>query len=184
MAEQQQNQPETGAQPQPAGAPKPWLIGPLKRLPPRYQQLRWIVGGAAGAALLIFVMGDCMLKASAAPEPEPAPVAAATPTPEPTAIPREEYQLPRQYAFVHFVNEMSACYDQNGQPATLETVEADIMRDVPSAVGILMRLYADNACQEVEPWHQIPGRAGWMLRASGINEHLPEPPEPQGEESK
>ena len=102
-----------------------------------------------------------------------APVAVATPTPEPTPIPRDEYQLPRQYAFVHFVNEMAACYDQNGQVATLETVEADIMADVPNAVGALMGLYSANRCEEAAPWHQIPGRIGWMIRASGINEHLP-----------
>ena len=56
-------------------------------------------------------------------------------------------------------------------------VEADIMADVPSAVSTLMGLYAANLCEEAEPWHQIAGRVGWMLRASGLDPGLPEPEE-------
>lgn len=150
-------------------------------MPPRYRQKRWLIGAPAGALALLLMLVQCgLLSVGGSPEPvEPAPVAAEVPTPEPTPIPREEYQLPKQYAFVHFVNEMSACYEQNGQPSSLETVEADIMADVPVAVSMLMRLYADNRCTEVDPWHQIPGRAGWMLRSSGMHEHLPELPEPE-----
>lgn len=170
---------ETDAPAQPQHVPRPWVIGPLRRLPPRYQQPKWLIGGAVAAVLLIFVGGDYISKAAASPDPELTPAAVATPTPEPTSIPREEYRLPRQYAFVHFVNEMSSCYEQNGQPDTLEAVEADIMADVPGAVGMLMRLYADNICEEAEPWNQIPGRAGWMLRSSGMHEHLPALPDPE-----
>ena len=153
-------------------------------LPPKYRTRKWVLSGAGMLLALVVIWFQCnSVGGSNNSVAEPPPVAAATTTPEPTPIPREEYQLPRQYAFVHFVNEMAACYDQNGQAATLETVEADIMHDVPDAVGTLMRLYADNQCEEVEPWHQIPGRAGWMLRASGVDEHLPQP-EPEEEEPK
>ena len=150
-------------------------------LPPKYRTRKWVLGGAGMLLALVVIWFQCSSVNSSTPaqDTSAAPVAAPTATPEPTPIPREEYQLPKQYAFVHFVNEMSACYGQNGQPATLETVEADIMQDVPLAVSTLMRLYADNQCEEVAPWNQIPGRAGWMLRASGVNQHLPEPPEPE-----
>ena len=33
-------------------------------------------------------------------------------------------------------------------------------------VNALMKLYADNLCQEQDPWHRIAGRVGWMLRAA------------------
>ena len=149
-------------------------------LPPKYRTRKWVLGGAAALALLLLMWVQCNSVNSSGPdEPVVAPVAVAMPTPEPTPIPRDEYQLPRQYAFVHFVNEMAACYEQNGQVATLETVEADIMADVPNAVGALMGLYSANQCEAAAPWHQIPGRIGWMIRASGINEHLPALEEPQ-----
>ena len=167
MAEQPEN--ETAID-----QPEPQQL--LDRVPARFRTKRWLISGAIAAGLAVLLAVQCAMDAAARPDaPPPDPVAVATPAPEPAAIPREEYRLPKQYAFVHFVNEMTACYDQNGQVATLETVEADIMVDVPLAASILMRLYADNACEEVEPWHQIPGRAGWMLRASGIHQHLPTP---------
>ena len=147
-------------------------------LPPKYRTRKWVLGGLCAAVGLILIWVQCNAASGSGTEEAPiAPVAAATPTPEPTPIPREEYRLPRQYAFVHFVNEMAACYDQNGQVATLEAVEADIMADVPSAVEALMGLYAGNRCEEVEPWHQIPGRVGWMLRASGLDPGIPTPEE-------
>ena len=177
MASQPEN-PTNNEQPQneqPEAAAQQGLKQLWERVPPKYRTKKWVIGGGIALAVLLFVGGDWVCKASVAPDPVPTPVAAPTPIPEPTAIPREEYRLPKQYAFVHFVNEMAACYDQAGQPATLESVEADIMADVPMAVSTLMRLYADNRCEEVEPWHQISGRAGWMLRASGMHEHLPTP---------
>ena len=147
-------------------------------LPPKYRTRKYVLGGVGALLALIVIWVQCNAAGGSGPdETLPAPVAAPAPTPEPTAIPREEYQLPRQYAFVHFVNEMAGCYDQNGQVATLEAVEADIMADVPSAVATLMGLYAANRCEEAEPWHQIPGRIGWMLRASGLDPGLPEPEE-------
>ena len=148
-------------------------------LPPKYRTRKWVLGGAAAILALTLLWVQCnSVSSSSEPEASAAPVAVApTATPEPTPIPREEYQLPRQYAFVHFVNEMAACYDQNGQVSTLEAVEADIMADVPSAVSTLMGLYAANRCEEADPWHQIPGRIGWMLRASGLDPGLPEPDE-------
>lgn len=153
-------------------------------VPPKYRTRKWFFVGVGVVVLgMAFLYQSCDTSRASNDAAPAAPVPVSTPTPEPTAIPREEYQLPRQYAFVHFVNEMAACYDQHGQPADLETVEADIMHDVPTAVSTLLRLYADNRCEEVDPWHQIPGRAGWMLRASGIDEHLPQP-EAQGEEAK
>jgi len=149
-------------------------------VPPKYRTRKWFFLGLGVALLLLTVLYQCNATGGASDDAAPvAPVPVATPTPEPTPIPREEYRLPRQYAFVHFVNEMAACYDQHGQSSTLEVVEADIMHDVPMAVSTLLRLYADNACEEVEPWHQIPGRSGWMLRASGVNEHLPQPEIPE-----
>ena len=166
-------------------APQKGLDRFIERLPvpPKYRTRKWFFGAVGAAVVAVIVLVQCNSVGGSAPDPAPATAAVPTATPEPTPIPREEYQLPRQYAFVHFVNEMAACYDQHDQPSTLEVVEADIMHDVPAAVGTLMRLYADNACEEVEPWHQIPGRAGWMLRASGVNEHLPQP-EPEEEEPK
>ena len=171
MAEQPEN--ETAID-QPEPQPEPQQL--LDRVPARFRTKRWLISGAIAAGLVVLLAVQCAMDAAARPDaPPPEPVAVATPTPEPATIPREEYRLPKQYAFVHFVNEMAACYDQNGQLPTIENVEADIMVDVPLAVSVLMRLYADNRCEEVEPWHQIPGRAGWMLRASGINQHLPTP---------
>ena len=150
--------------------------GLLGRLPPRFRTKRYLIFGAIVAVLTVFFVRDILVKTASGgdePTPAPAPVTQAVPTPEPTPIPREEYQLPKQYAFVHFVNETAACYDQFGQPATLEAVEADIMVDVPLAVSALLSHYAANRCGEIEPWHQIPGRMGWMLRASGVDKHLP-----------
>lgn len=71
---------------------------------------------------------------------------------------------------------MGNCYDQRGIVATLEEVEADIMVDVPLAVNSLLRLYADDLCEEQDPWHQIAGRVGWMLRAADVP--LPDLPDP------
>ena len=175
MAEQTNQQPERAEQ-------QAKLATLLDRIPPKYRTKKWLIGGGIALVVLIFVAGDSMCKAAAAPPPAPTPVATPTPTPEPTPIPRDEYQLPKQYAFVHFVNEMAACYHQHGQPATLEAVEADIMADVPMGVATLMRLYAENQCEEVEPWHQIPGRSGWMLRASGIDALIPTPESEEEEE--
>ena len=182
-----QNEPDNQSVSEQSATPtdKKGLDRLIERLPvpPKYRTRKWFFGAIGAVVLAVIVLVQCNSVGGSAPDPAPASVSVPTATPEPTPIPREEFQLPRQYAFVHFVNEMSACYDQHGQPSTLEVVEADIMHDVPAAVGTLMRLYADNQCEDVEPWHQIPGRAGWMLRASGVNEHLPQP-EPEEEETK
>ena len=189
MVDQNQNENQPTSEPaRKASEPKP-LDRLIERLPvpPRYRTRKWFFAGVGAALLLLGALYQtCDTRGAVSQETVDIPPAIPTATPEPTAIPREEYRLPKQYAFVHFVNEMAACYDQNGQPASLETVEADIMQDVPTAVGTLLRLYADDVCEEVEPWHQIPGRAGWMLRASGVNEHLPEllAEQPEGEEPK
>ena len=173
-AEQQSNQP--------AAARLTWRER-WERIPPRYRTKKWIIGGGIGAAFLVIVAGNSLCGLANAPDvPEPEPVAAAaapTPSPEtsllserPTPTP-----LPSQYSFSHFVNEMSDCFSQRGDPASLEEVEASIMADVPHAVNMLMRLYHDNLCVEEDPWHQISGRVGWMLRAADVP--LPELPEPQ-----
>ena len=145
----------------------------LERLPPRFRTKRWLIGGGVVVALLLVWMGDCGWTAlNAPPPPPPTPVAAPTPTPlPPTSLlpdPPTPTPLPSQYAFLHFVNEMSACYQQRGLDANLQSVEADIMQDVPRAINELLRLYAAEECTEQEPWHQIAGRVGWMLRGSGV----------------
>lgn len=99
------------------------------------------------------------------------PVAAAAETPTFTARPTLT-PLPRQYAFSHFVRETANCYQRNGQEATPAEVEADIMHDVPLAAERLMRLYADNLCEEQESWRQMSG-IGWMLGAPDVP--LPKP---------
>ena len=179
------NQPETEIteQPQqrPAPRPKP-LQQYLERVPPRYRNKRWLIGGPSAVLLLLVFGGDCLCRAAgseSAPEPVAAvvEVAAPTATPEPVILSDSPTPLPSQYAFTHFVNEMADCYQQQGLPSSLESVEADIMVDVPVAVNALMRLYADNRCQEEDPWHQIRGRVGWMLRAADV----PLPDLPQAE---
>ena len=160
----------------------------LERVPPKYRNKRYLIGGpllSLGALLLLIQCGILGLGGGAEEVPAPVPVAEAepepTPTPQLSILPIMPTPLPSQYAFTHFVNEMANCFKQKGDPASLEIVEASIMADVPVAVGTLMRLYADNLCQEQEPWNQIPGRMGWMLRAGDVPlPELPEPEEPQG----
>ncbi len=189
MAEEQQqtNQPEhdSGGDPQPQPQPaKHKLLQRWERIPPKYRKNPWWIGGTALAALILVIWaGDCMAKvvnSPDAPESVPAVAVAEAPTLTPVAglIPDRPTPtpLPAQYSFSHFVEEMSVCYRQRGIVATLEGVEADIMVDVPLAVNSLLRLYADDLCAEEDPWHQIRGRVGWMLRAADVP--LPELPEP------
>ena len=146
----------------------------LERVPPRFRTKKW--AAAAVVTLLLFGLwaGDAIAKAASAPDaPEPAPATAIpepTPTPVTALIPDRPTPtpLPSQYAFTHFVREMANCYRQRGLEASLEGVEADIMVDVPLAVNELMKLYSNNECAEEEPWHQIRGRVGWMLRAADV----------------
>ncbi len=179
------NQPETETTEQPrqrrAARQNP-LRQYLERVPPRYRNKRWLIGGPVAVLLLLVFGGDCLCKAARserAPEPVAAVVAVAAPTatPEPVIPANRPTPLPSQYAFTHFVNEMADCYQQQGLPSSLESVEADIMVDVPVAVNALMKLYADNLCREEDPWHQIRGRVGWMLRAADV----PLPDLPQAE---
>ena len=142
-------------------------------LPPRLLTRPWLIGYAVAAGLVVLMMGNCLFAyagTSPPPPPEPTPAPAPTPTPvtalisdRPTPTP-----LPSQYAFVHFVNEMTACYQQRGLEADAAQVEADIMQDVPMAINQLLKLYAVKDCTEVEPWYQIQGRVGWLLRGSGM----------------
>ena len=163
------NQPETETTEQPQQRPAARPSPPqkyLERVPPRYRNKRWLIGGPIAVLLLLVFGGDCLCRAArskSAPEPV---ILADGPTP-----------LPSQYAFTHFVNEMADCYQQQGLPSSPESVEADIMVDVPLAVNALMKLYADNLCQEEDPWHRIRGRVGWMLRAADV----PLPDLPQAE---
>ena len=144
----------------------------------RFRTKRWMVGGGIGAAVILALMGNCLYTAVPAltastpvPTPTPPPVVVPTPTPITALIPDRPTptSLPSQYAFVHFVNEMTACYEQRDLPySTVEKVEADIMLDVPLAINELLKLYAAQECREVAPWYQIPGRVGWLLRGSGV----------------
>ena len=119
------------------------------------------LGGGIATASPPLVGGNSLRNLVNRPDlPDPDPVAAAAETPASTALPTPT-PLPSDYAFNRFVREMANCYQQNGQVATLEEVEADIIHDVPLAVEHLMRLCADNLCEEQEPWHQISGRVGW-----------------------
>ena len=174
MAEEQRNEPidpeevnpETAA---PAASPRRRLS-----IPPRFRTWPWLLGGGGVGILLLGLVLNFAVAAASAPDtppPTPTPQAAPTPTPDLSLLPDRPTPtpLPSQYAFTHFVSEMAACYEQNGQAATLEEVEADIMVDVPLAVNELMKLYAENRCVEEDPWHQIPGRVGWMLRAADVS---------------
>ena len=183
MADQPETETETTEQPRQRPAPRPNPLRQyLERVPPRYRNKRWLIGGPVAVLLLLIFGGDCLCKAARserAPEPVAAVVAVAAPTatPEPVILAGRPTPLPSQYAFTHFVNEMADCYQQQGLPSSLESVEADIMVDVPVAVNALMKLYADNLCQEEDPWHRIRGRVGWMLRAADV----PLPDLPQAE---
>ena len=148
---------------------------PLRRfrLPPHLLTRKWKIGYAVTALATVVMMGNCLFAYAGAPPeptPEPTPAPAATPTPVTALISDRPAPppLPSQYAFVHFVNEMTACYQQRGLEADTNQVEADIMQDVPSAIDQLLKLYAQEACEEVAPWYQIPGRIGWLLRGSGM----------------
>ena len=119
-------------------------------------------------------MGNCLYVYANVPSPtlpEPTPAPASTPAPVPAFNPAQPTPtpLPSQYAFVHFVNEMTACYEQRGFEADTDQVEADIMQDVPLAINELLKLYAQEECTEIVPWYRIPGRVGWLLRGSGMN---------------
>ena len=146
------------------------------RLPPRLLTLPWKIGYAVVALAAVAVMGNCVLAYANAsppppePVPTPAPASAPTPTPVTALIPDRPTPtpMPSQYAFVHFVNEMTACYQQRGFDADTDQVEADIMQDVPLAINELMKLYAQEECTEIAPWYRIPGRVGWLLRGSGM----------------
>ena len=125
------------------------------------------------AVAAVAVMGNCLFAYASAPPPtppEPTPAPAATPAPVTALIPDRPAPtpLPSQYAFVHFVNEMTACYQQRGFEADVDQVEADIMQDVPLAIDQLLKLYAQEECTEIAPWYQIEGRVGWLLRGSGM----------------
>ena len=157
----------------------------LDRVPPRFRKKRWIIGGmvtAAALGLLLFQCGTVAIRAFATPEPEPEPVvqaATVTPAPAPLALSDRQSSLPDEYAFNHFVRELDECYQQKGIVLTLQETEADIMADVPYAVGYLLRHYADGVCQEQDEWRRIPDRLAWLLRVGDVQ--LPELPtaEPQ-----
>ena len=143
MADQPATETTAPSQQRPAPRPNP-LRQYLERAPPRYRNKRWLIGGPVAVLLLLVFGGDCLCKAArseCAPEPvAPAvEVAAPTATPEPVILADRPTPLPTQYAFTHFVNEMSDCYQQQGLPSSLESVEADIMVDVPVAVNALMK---------------------------------------------
>ena len=142
-------------------------------LPPHLLTRPWKIGYAVTALVAVVVMGNCVFAYASAPPPtppEPTPAPAATPAPVPALISDRPAPtpLPSQYAFVHFVNEMTACYQQRGLEAEPAQVEADIMQDVPLAIDQLLKLYAQEECTEIAPWYQIPGRVGWLLRGSGM----------------
>ncbi len=177
MASQSSPNPDPNAAPDPplAGPPKPSPLEQLlQRLPPRYRTKKWVIGVPLGTIVLLLMLIQCGLMATGGEDSAPAPVVAEVPTPIPTPIPAvlpsrpTPTPLPHQYSFQHFVREMAACYDQRGLDSTLTIVEADIMQDVPLAVTELLRLYSENDCEEVSPWHQIKGRVGWMLRAANV----------------
>lgn len=154
----------------------------LDRVPPRYRKKKWLIGGISvvvALGLVLFQCGNVAIRAFTAPEPEPEPVAeaaASTPAPAPLARSDRQSRLPSEYAFSHFVNELDDCYDQKGIATTIQETEAEIMTDVPYAVGYLLRHYADGVCAERDDWHRIPGRLAWMLRVGDVP--LPELPEP------
>ena len=166
MANQPSNEP---------GPPNELPDAGLRRfsLPPHLLTRKWKIGYAVAALAGVVMMGNCLFAYASVPPatpPEPTPAPAPTSTPvtainpaRPTPTP-----LPSQYAFVHFVDEMTACYQQRGLEADTDQVEADIMRDVPLAIDQLLKLYALEECEEVAPWYQIPGRVGWLLRGSGM----------------
>ena len=145
----------------------------------RFRTKRWLIGGGIGGAIALLLMGNCLYTAvpaltASTPEPTPTtpPVVVPTPTPIMALIPDRPTStpLPSQYAFVHFVHEMTNCYEQRDLPdSTVEKVEADIMLDVPLAINELLKLYTAQECREVAPWYQIPGRVGWLLRGSGAS---------------
>ena len=155
----------------------------LERVPPKYRAKRYLIGVPTAAVALLVVLIQCNAASGPGSEalPDPTPAAVET-TPEPTPVtallPDRPTPMPSQYSFAHFVEEMADCYKQQGLASSPEAVEADIMADVPVAVNALMRLYADNLCQEEDQWHQIRGRMGWMLRAGDV----PLPDLPQAEE--
>ena len=161
--------PVTDVEPDTITAPLPRF-----RLPPRLLTLPWKIGYAVAALAAVAVMGNCLFAYANVPSPTPPePTPAPAPTPalvaalnpaRPTSTP-----LPSQYAFVHFVNEMTACYQQRGFEADAGQVEADIMQDVPLAINELLKLYAQEECTEIVPWYRIPGRVGWLLRGSGMD---------------
>ena len=142
-------------------------------LPPRLLTLPWKIGYVVAALAATAVMGNCLFAYANVPSPTP-PEATPAPAPTPTPVTAinsarpKPTPFPSQYAFVHFVNEMTACYQQRGIGADTDQVEADIMRDVPLAIDQLLKLYALKECEEVAPWYQIPGRVGWLLRGSGM----------------
>ena len=156
----------------------------LDRVPPRYRKKKWLIGGAitiAALGLVLFQCGNVAIRAFTAPEPELEPVAEAetaapTPATAPASLSDRASRLPSEYAFSHFVNELDDCYEQKGIATTVQETEAEIMTDVPYAVGYLLRHYADGVCAERDDWHRIPGRLAWMLRVGDVP--LPELPEP------
>ena len=166
MAEQPQN--ENQPQNETPAAPRRRFV-----LPPSLLTRPLKIGYAVVGLVAVAVMGNCLFayaNAPPPPPPEPTPAPAATPAPVTALIPDRPTQtpMPSQYAFVHFVNEMTACYQQRGFDADTDRVEADIMQDVPLAINELLKLYAQEECTEIAPWYRIPGRVGWLLRGSGM----------------
>ena len=152
----------------------------LDRVPPRYRKKKWLIGGAvtlAALGLALFQCGNVAIRAFTAPETEPEPAAEATaPTPATASASLSDRasRLPGEYAFSHFVNELDDRYEQKGIATTVQETEAEIMADVPYAVGYLLRHYADGVCAERDNWHRIPGRLARMLRVGDVP--LPELP--------
>ena len=158
MANQPEPETETTEQPRRRPAPRPnQLQQYLERVPPRYRNKRWLIGGPVAVLLLLVFGGDCLCKAarssSALRSQWPRWWRWRLPPPRRSrsSLADRPTPLPSQYAFTHFVNEMADCYQQQGLPSSLESVEADIMVDVPVAVNALMKLYADNLCREEDP---------------------------------
>ena len=155
MANQPENETNEPSQQRPAARPNP-LQKYLERVPPRYRNKRWLIGGPIAVLLLLIFGGDCLCKAArSSSDSEPVAavveVAAPTATPEPVTLADRATPLPSQYAFTHFVNEMADCYQQQGLPSGLESVEADIMVDVPVAVNALLSLYAETCARRRTP---------------------------------
>ena len=132
---------------------------------------RWEVS-LVGVGIVIALIFTLLLTCQADPPPLPP-----LPTPTPAPAPLLQESVPavmgvyREYRLYHFLYEWGACFGAEGalpvgipEAAAYMTYELEeqVVRDIPSAVMLLLAAYDSGRCEERSDFAQHDGRGKWL----------------------